>query len=105
MVSYFQNYMYVATCIIPPFPPCQDLGFTIHFSKKQCHIGTMGDIYDGKLYQALMHSDDGPLANKRNISVVLNTDGGVVFCSTNFSIWPVLLMINELPYSERLVLK
>ena len=62
--------------------------------------GKIADICDGQLYKKLV-SENGPLANKSSISVVLNTDGVVVFKSTNYSIWPVLLMINELPFNER----
>ena len=58
------------------------------------------DIYGGELHQALSGSD-GPLMEGRAISVTLNTDGVVCFHSTNQSFWPVLLMINELPFSER----
>ena len=58
------------------------------------------DIIDGQLYQSLA-SGGGPLADEHNISVVLNTDGAAVFCSTNYSFWPVLLMINELPFAKR----
>ena len=64
--------------------------------------GQLTDIYGGQLYQALA-SAGGCLADDRNISVVLNTDGAVVFHSTNLSIWPVLLMINELPFSQRYI--
>ena len=62
--------------------------------------GKLRDIHDGGVYRALA-SGDGLLVNKRNISVVLNTDGVPVFHSTNYQIWPVLLMINELPFAER----
>lgn len=64
--------------------------------------GQLADIYGSQLYQALACAG-GCLANDRNISVVLNTDGVVVFQSTNLSIWPVLLMINELPFPQRYV--
>lgn len=37
----------------------------------------------------------------RRLSVIMNTDGVVTFKSTKSSLWPVLLMINELPFSER----
>ena len=60
----------------------------------------LADIYDGQLYQALV-SDGGCLADNKNLSVILNTDGVVVFKSTNLSMWPVLLMINELPFAQR----
>lgn len=36
-----------------------------------------------------------------NISFTLNTDGVLIFKSSKFSIWPVYLMINELPFKTR----
>ena len=62
----------------------------------------LSDIYDSQLYQALA-GPQGPLADEHNISVILNTDGVEVFKSTKVSMWPVLLMINELPFTERYV--
>ena len=58
------------------------------------------DIHDGRIYQALC-SENGPLANTNNISLTLNTDGVQVYQSTKYSMWPVLLIINELPFTAR----
>ncbi|XP_051157446.1 uncharacterized protein LOC127279252, partial [Leptopilina boulardi] len=58
------------------------------------------DIYDGKIYQEL--SADGKiLSDPNNISFSWYTDGVTVFKSSKFSFWPIYLVINELPYSER----
>ncbi len=57
---------------------------------------TISDISDRLLYKAVCDADD-----TLKISLVLNTDGVAVFKSTNFSVWPLLLMINELPFHER----
>lgn len=54
----------------------------------------MADIVDGYAYKTLQR---GPLMSHHSITVILNTDGVVVFKSTNYTIWPVLLMINEHP--------
>ena len=35
------------------------------------------------------------------LSLLMNSDGVDVFKSSKFSMWPVLFMINELPFSER----
>ena len=66
--------------------------------------GKVADIHDGKVYRALA-SAVGPLVDTRNISVTLNTDTDSVqvFHSTNYQIWPVLLMISELPFAERYI--
>ena len=59
------------------------------------------DICDGELYKSL--SDRGVLSSELpyNVSFTLNTDGVPVFKSSNMSIWPVYLTINELPYNKR----
>ena len=36
-----------------------------------------------------------------NISFLINTDGVPVFKSSKVSIWPLYLIINELPYGKR----
>jgi hypothetical protein len=50
-----------------------------------------------------MSVDGGPLSElyPYNISFTLNTDGVPIFKSSKFSIWPVYLMINELPFKMR----
>lgn len=60
------------------------------------------DIYDGKLYKKYF-SKNGPLSFPENISFVFNTDGASVFKSNNTSIWPVFMVINELPYKIRMM--
>ena len=66
--------------------------------RKISNPGKIADICDGLLYRRFK-SKRG--SNENSISVVLNTDGVVVFKSTNYSIWPVFLMVNELPFVER----
>lgn len=90
------------SCINAPFI---GPGFyqSLHYSRSLPRKpGKLANISEGQLYQALA-SSGGPLADKHNISVVLNTVGVVVFHSTNYSFWPVLLMINKLPFVKRYV--
>nr|XP_054775430.1 uncharacterized protein LOC129283847 [Lytechinus pictus] len=54
------------------------------------------DIYDGSVYKTMME-DGQPLSNKHNFSYCFNSDGLPVFKSSKFSIWPIFIMINELP--------
>ena len=68
--------------------------------QRQCNGLT--DIYQGNVYQELS-LESGPLSKNTNISLTLNTDGVLVYESTNCSMWPVLLMINELPFTARLI--
>ena len=57
------------------------------------------DIYDGSEYQK--HS--GFLSSKFNVSLLLNTDGVQVFSSSKKEVWPIWLVINELPPTLRYV--
>ena len=58
------------------------------------------DVYDGKLYrsmaQHLLNNE-----NPANVSLLINTDGVQIFKSSKYSLWPIWLLINELPPSER----
>ena len=58
------------------------------------------DVYDGSLYQGKFGLG-GFLAEKCNLSVKLNTDGVAIFRSSQFGVWPLFLLINELPPSLR----
>lgn len=55
------------------------------------------DIYDGEKYQKWQ----GFLNETAHISFLLNTDGVAIFRSSKFSVWPVWIVINELPKSQR----
>jgi len=68
------------------------------FSSRQ---NVYNDIYDGELYKSYFNSD-GPLSNPDNISFTFNTDGAAVFKSSNISVWPLFMVINELPYRLRM---
>ena len=57
------------------------------------------DVYGGVVYRQLIES--GFLSSSSNISLLCNTDGIPVFRSSSFSIWPLLLLVNELPFSMR----
>ena len=56
------------------------------------------DVHDGHEYKR--HSKI--LSEPNHISFVLNTDGVSLYKSSNVSIWPVWLVINELPKNLRL---
>ena len=58
------------------------------------------DVYDGREYR--QHQDF--LSKPENVSLLLNTDGVGVFRSSTVSLWPLWLVINELPPSVRFVL-
>ena len=55
------------------------------------------DIYDGYAHQSIDKTDGIQL------SFIINTDGVEIFHTSNFHLWPVLLMINEFPPTLRFV--
>ena len=60
------------------------------------------DVYDGAVYQRKF----GPgrfLSEPYNLSLKLNTDGVAIFHSSQFGVWPLFLLVNELPPSLRYV--
>ena len=70
------------------------------FNRKKYICSNIEDIYDGKLYRELINK--GILNSGNNISFLFNTDGVPVFKSSKVSIWPLFLVINELPYEKRM---
>ena len=66
----------------------------------------ISDITDGKQYRKL--SEPGqflcPVSHPANISLMLNTDGVALFKSSAADIWPIFLVINELPPTVRYAL-
>ena len=59
----------------------------------------ISDIYDGQMYKSL---GNGILTSDRNaMSLSFSCDGVPVFESSNFSIWPLQGMLNELPPQKR----
>ena len=58
------------------------------------------DIYEGEVYTEL-NQNNGILADPHNISFTWYTDCISIYRSSKFSIWPLYLIINELPFDER----
>ncbi|KAK3913213.1 Halomucin [Frankliniella fusca] len=60
------------------------------------------DIYDGRIYKEQVNN--GFLNNPHNISFMWWSDGLQIFKSSiNASIWPLCLVVNELPYKKRIL--
>jgi hypothetical protein len=60
------------------------------------------DITDGRIYKQLLASEDGHLFEKKlAFSFSLNTDGISISNKSKLTIWPVFLVINELPLNIR----
>ena len=67
--------------------------------RKKPSSGTIHDVYDGKLYK----KHKSFLSQPANVSFTINTDGVAVFRSSNSSLWPVWVQINEFPKTKRLI--
>ncbi|XP_048111205.1 uncharacterized protein LOC125302185 isoform X1 [Alosa alosa] len=70
------------------------------FIRTKSNHNAISDIYDGVKYKALA----GPgeiLSNPNNLSYTFNSDGSPLFKSAKFSMWPIHIMINELPPAMR----
>ena len=57
------------------------------------------DICDGRKYREL-----GQFINEGNLTLTVNTDGVQLFKSSSVSMWPIWVIINELPMCVRSVL-
>lgn len=69
---------------------------------QRLNIGSdIQDIYDGQQYKMFVNSLP---TNERNkyVTAVFNTDGAPRFESSQNSIWPIQMQINELPPQDRL---
>jgi len=69
---------------------------------RQSIEGTHGEIYDGDLYRKLFKPGRF-LWDKNNISFTWYSDGIPVFKSKTYSLWPMYLLINELPNQKRIL--
>ena len=75
-------------------------GLKYRFHRVKRAEDNIEDVYDGSLYKS--KSDPGGfLLEPYNISVKLNTDGVAIFRSSQFGVWPLFLLVNELPPSLR----
>ncbi|KAJ1531388.1 hypothetical protein ONE63_000069 [Megalurothrips usitatus] len=77
----------------------EDLQYRFKEDRKR-HRDNIEDIYDGQVYKGFM-DNGGFLSDPKNISFMWYSDGIQVFKSSSFSIWPLCLVINELPYKKR----
>lgn len=68
--------------------------------RENVHIfdgSTRGDVQSGSLYREKIN----PTSSETTISLQLNTDGAQIFKSSKFSFWPLMGLINEVPYRSK----
>lgn len=69
------------------------------FKRRKQNEDNIEDIYDGTLYKK--HAAPGKILSVwKNLSLTWNVDGVPI---SKFSIWPLYLVINELPYNLRML--
>lgn len=62
----------------------------------------LNDIKSGEIYKSLLNGEcRDSLINKSSFTLTINTDGVQLCEKSNMSIWPVFIVINELPLCER----
>lgn len=86
-------------CSLEPEFVC---GLRHRFERVKRAERSIEDVYDGSLYQSKC-GPDGLLSQPYNLSLKLNTDGVAIFQSSQFGVWPLFLLVNELPPSLRYV--
>ncbi|XP_071493037.1 uncharacterized protein [Diadema antillarum] len=69
---------------------------TYRDTRHKQHEANIEDIFDGEIYKR-MRADGEILGNDCNFSYMFNSDGMPVFKSSKYSLWPIYIMINELP--------
>lgn len=72
----------------------------LNYRKNRSNNGSISDILDGEMYRELS-SPGHILHDDRNFSYIFNTDGSPVYNSSPYSIWPIHVLLNELPPRER----
>ena len=82
----------LSTFIDPVF--CKNIQKRFHASQES---GCLQDLYDGREYRR--HKEFFSCPN--NVSFTINTDGAQVFKSSSISLWPIWLVVNELPPQVR----
>ena len=72
------------------------------FTNPDYDPNNLSDITHGKHYRNFLESDDGStLKQKRAFTLLVNTDGIQISLKSTLSIWPVYIVINDLPKSRR----
>ncbi|XP_047242655.1 uncharacterized protein LOC124881165 [Girardinichthys multiradiatus] len=78
----------------------EDIACWVKSGDGTCNSENYDDICCGKMYLNLK-KDGGPMDNPHVFSLTLNCDGVPVFKSSQYAIWPLQAMVNELPYHVR----
>lgn len=75
--------------------------YTYIMHERRHEKGRIKDVYDGSRYRDFVKNLP-ETAKHQYVTASFNTDGAPVFESSTYSIWPIYLMVNELPVEQRL---
>lgn len=64
--------------------------------RQECN--STSDVVGGNVYRRLLERE---VISEHDISLQWNTDGVSIFKSSNVSVWPIQVCVNELPYNLR----
>lgn len=82
--------------ILFPLDPEFVHGLRYRFERLKRNNKNIEDVYDGSLHQSKC-GPGGFLSKEYNLSLKLNTDGVAIFHSSQFGVWPLFFLVNELP--------
>jgi hypothetical protein len=64
------------------------------------------DVYDGQIFTEFLNSADGQfIINCEGYTFLINTDGIAISLKSNTSIWPVMLVIDQIKIGHRFCLE
>jgi hypothetical protein len=67
---------------------------------------TISDVYDGELFRDLLDSEDGGcIISNEGFTFLINTDGIALSMKSETSIWPVMLVIDQIKSGQRFCLE
>lgn len=67
-----------------------------NINQRNCSLEQMADITDGRAYRETRQK-----MSPNDLTLTLNSDGSPIFKSSKYSIWPVQVLVNELPVNLR----
>lgn len=94
------SHKFEITLFFRPTGPGQLEKLKYRFKRETTDGSLIKDVYDGELYK-MFSGPGGLLASATNISLLGNTDGVALIRSSNYGVWPVFLVINELSPLQR----
>ena len=100
MCSYISIAISRSKCILYLYVDLRFVELLQYRSRRSDDCTTLSDIYDGSIYKERSNFYSDPY----NLSFTMNIDGAPKFKSSTMQIWPVQMIINELPPMARLAM-